>query len=90
MENDGLFRVNIRVPVETKEWFQKEAKRYGTTMSALMAFVMVNYKEQKDSAKALSELSKQSEGITVDEIMKGIKELTERFGTISDKGEQNQ
>lgn len=89
MENNDLFRVNIRVPVETKEWFQQEAKRYGTTMSALMAFVMVNYKEQKEASKALSELSRQSEGINANEVMKGIQELAAQFGSISSKGDEN-
>jgi DNA-binding ferritin-like protein len=85
--NDGLERVNIRMPIEAKDWFKKEAKKYGTTMSVMIAFVLVNYKEQRDSARAVADLAKQSEGTTTNEILKGIKELTERFSGVVDMGQ---
>lgn len=41
-------RVNIFISEELKAWYKKRAKETGLSMSAMMAFVLQEYKDTKD------------------------------------------
>lgn len=52
-ENDNVKRVNIFVNVKVKEWYQKRARDYGMSMSALMSMAMTEWKEQKETMSVM-------------------------------------
>lgn len=45
--NNKITRINITVPTELKEWYQREAKKLGISMSAFMMFTLKDYKDSK-------------------------------------------
>jgi len=57
MENVELVRVNIKMPKETKEWFQREAEKYAITMSGLMAMTLTKTVENHENAKMIKEFN---------------------------------
>lgn len=59
MENEVKkhMRVNIRVPLEVKQWFEEEANNFGCPYSSLMAIALKGYIEQRESLASLKDLS---------------------------------
>ena len=59
----ALVRMNISTSEEVKEWYQVQAEECGMSMSALMSFVLTQYKKNEESREMLKELNQTSKSL---------------------------
>ena len=45
--------VNVRVPIELKEWYQERAEKEGTSMSVQMMYALRDYRKSTDLIEEL-------------------------------------
>lgn len=50
-------RVNVTISNELKEWYTKEAKSYGCSVSSMMAIALAQYKQNQESINAFKDMN---------------------------------
>lgn len=90
-ENSDFKRVNITVSEEVKTWYQEQAKKYGMSMSALMAYTLAKNYENMTAAETMKDLSAlmkeaKEEGVTVESNQEMMTQMIEMMSIF--KGEQ--
>lgn len=63
MSDVNKIRFNITLSKEIKDWFTDRADAIGVPTSALMTIALVQYKEQYEGIKAMSNMSEYMEQI---------------------------
>lgn len=71
----ALVRMNISTSDEVKEWYQVQAQEYGISMSALMSFVLTQYKKNEESREILRELNHLSKTMDTGKMLEDMKSI---------------
>lgn len=73
----ALVRMNISTSDEVKEWYQAQAQEYGMSMSALMSFVLTQYKKNEESREMIKELNQVSKSMDTGKMLEDMKSIME-------------
>lgn len=71
----ALVRLNISTSEDVREWFKVQAEEYGMSMSALMSFVLTQYKKNEESRELLKDLSQISSNMDTGKLLDDVKML---------------
>lgn len=71
MESPNTVRVNIKISIAIKEWFEAKSKETGINQSSLMAMALSEYVDQKDGLKLMDNMT---------ELMMKLDDIDNRMG----------
>lgn len=71
----ALVRMNISASEEVRDWYKIQAEEHGMSMSAMMSFVLTQYKKNEDARQLLKELNDTSKGIDASQMVGEMQEL---------------
>ena len=74
----ALVRMNISSSEEVRDWYKVQAEEYGMSMSALMSFVLTQYKKNEESRellKGLSSMANIANPADTENMINGLKDL---------------
>lgn len=69
----ALIKVNFTTNDDLKEWYKVEAEKMGISMSALMSFVLSQYKKNEESRLVLAELNQANKNIDMSQMLEMLK-----------------
>lgn len=69
----ALIKVNFTTNDDLKEWYKVEAEKMGISMSALMSFVLSQYKKTEESRMVLAELNQANKNIDMSQMLEMLK-----------------
>lgn len=82
----AVVRLNISASEDVREWYKVKAEEHGMSMSALMSFVLTQYKKNEEQKEALMLLGQASQSMQHVDVTGMMGELREMVGEIGEKG----
>lgn len=83
----AVVRLSISTSEDVRDWYKAQAEEYGMSMSALMSYVMTQYKKNEESRELLKELNQASKTMNTEKMLEDMKNLvTEMNNSTDDTG----
>ena len=79
----AVVRLNISSSEEVRDWYKAQAEMYGMSMSALMSFVLTQYKQNEEGREMLKILSQASKEVGTEEVANDLRELLAEIKMLS-------
>lgn len=73
-------RLSISTSEEVRDWYKTQAEEYGMSMSALMSFVMTQYKKNEEQREILKIISNASKDVDSAKMIEDMKCMFEMIG----------
>lgn len=77
----ALVRMNISSSEEVRDWYKAQAEEYGMSMSALMSFVLTQYKKNEESRELIKELNQVSKTMDTGKMLDDMKSIMQCVNT---------
>lgn len=77
----AVVRLNISTSEEVRDWYKAQAEEYGMSMSALMSYVMTQYKKNEESREMLKELNQVSKTMDTGKMLDDMRSIMECVNT---------